>query len=175
MDAVRAELTSIGGTVAVESKKNVGTTFKIFAPISIAIIKSLLCEVNKNVYAFPITSVEAIRKYTPSEIHKMNGEYAFKYEDELVPLLDVANVLYDSENDYSHKDEVDVVITNVANRLIGFSVDGLLREDDLVVKTIDVMSDIRTVSGASILGSGNVVLILDINEMVRKASLERME
>ncbi len=174
MDAVRTELTSIGGTVTVESEKDRGTTFKIFAPISIAIIKSLLCTVDKNVYAFPITSVEAIRKYAPSEIHRMNGENALKYGDELVPLLDVADVLYDSTTDYSRKDEVDVVITNVANRLIAFSVDGLLREDDLVVKPIDVMSDVRTVSGASLLGSGNVVLILDINEMVRKASLERM-
>ncbi|RKZ28925.1 hypothetical protein DRQ26_00080 [bacterium] len=174
MDAVRSELTSIGGTIVVKSKVGVGTTFEIFAPISIAIIKSLLCEVGGNVYAFPITTVEAIRKFLPSEIRRMNGENFFRFEGELVPLLDVGNVLYDKNPDYHSKDDVNVIITNVANKLFGFSVDELLREEDLVVKPLDVLSDVKTVSGASLLGSGDVVLILDISEMVRKASLERM-
>lgn len=177
MDAVRTELASIGASIAVQSTPKKGTTFKIVAPISIAIVKSLLCEVRGNVYAFPITNVQAIRNVPQKELHRMNGEHTFSFEDELVPVLSVESLLFNTKTNLTKKGEWDVVIVNTMNRLVGFAVDGLLREDDLVVKSIDVPTfsggGVRSVSGASLLGDGSVALILDPNEMIKQASLRR--
>ncbi len=175
MDAVRSEITSIGGAISVHSEPGRGTTFSIIAPVSIAIVKSLLCNVQGNVYAFPVSSIEAIRHIPRGEIHRMNGDWAFRYEESIVPILYVGEVLFGSKSPIEENDDdiLNVVVVNTANELVGFSVDELIREDDLMVKTIDVLTDVRTVSGASLLGDGSVVLILDANEMVKKASMRK--
>ena len=173
MDAVRAALASIGGTIQVESRLNKGTTFILDVPMSIAIIKCLLCEVRDKYYAFPITVVNAIRNVPRGEVHRMNGENAFSFEERLVQLLDVASLLSDAPADFSECDDFNVVIANAAGKMVGFAVDKLLREADLVVKPLQSLTDVRSVSGASLLGDGSIVLILDAGEMVKQASLGR--
>ena len=123
--------------------------------------------------AFIVFIIEAIRHVAASDVKHINGEPAFTFEGEMIQLLNIKSVLFGDSTECTDSDEFDVIISSVSNRPVGFIVDKLLREEDLVVKTLDVISEVRQVSGASLLGDGSIVLILDTNEMVKMASLKK--
>ncbi|RKZ29345.1 hypothetical protein DRQ36_08925 [bacterium] len=175
MDVVRAELSSIGGIVQLYSKPGIETKVTLDIPVSIATIKTLLCEVNERAYAIPINVIDAIQYIKPEDIRSVNGEDNFAFRDELTPILYLRTLLFSLEPEITETEEIEVVVVDYAGKHVGLAVDRLIREEEIVVKPIEVLSDVRAVSGASILGDGSVVLILDVNELMKRASTRKVE
>ncbi len=173
MDAVRAELASIGGAVSVHSVLGVGTTFTIDVPISVAVVKALLCRVAGRILAIPVSSVVSVRQVQPQDVKAVGGEKSFTFLDEPVPLVELSELLYDLPP--GRGDEcIRVVVVDFAGRRVGFAVDEFIREEDIVAKPLSVPGEVRVVSGAAVLGDGSVALILDVGETIRKASLRKV-
>ncbi|GEM_PF-960656 len=173
LDIVRAELSAIGGIISFHSTVGLGSDFTLDIPLSIATIKTLLCKITGKPCAIPVNTIDSVTAITVEEIHTVSGEDNFMFQEELVPLVDVGEVLYNTESKLESHQDINVIVVNPSGKRVGLIVDSLVREEEIVVKSFDVMSDIRCVSGASILGDGSVVLILDPSEIVKKASIRK--
>ena len=171
MDVVRSELSTIGGTVSIESVRNKGTTFTIDVPLSIAVIKALLCDVAGKTMIIPSSVIEELVEVERNKIQSISGQPHILLDENLIPIYDVGKMLYD-EPIKLKGDKVELVITRSKTRNVALWVDKFIREDDIVVKSFWIPADVRSISGATILGNGKVALILDPYETIKLISLK---
>lgn len=160
MDIVRSVLSRLKGTVTIDSALGKGTTFRLTLPLTLAIIKALLFHVGDQVYAVPLSSVLEITRVNDDEIHEVDAREVFRVRDQLINLVRLSRLLPDAhESTGKHF----VVVVGMRSMKFGLIVDRLFGEDELVIKAIDdYLVATELVSGASILGDGTVVLILNI-------------
>ncbi|MCD6531470.1 chemotaxis protein CheA [bacterium] len=169
LDAVRDEISSIGGNIFVKSQRNRGTTFTIDVPLSIAVIKALLCNVAGKNVAIPSSLIDKLIYANHDQIKQVSGKPHFLWEDDLVPVYDIGEVIY---NTPSQTDEtVNLILCRLGSRSVALQVERFSRETEVVVKTFWSPWEIRTVSGATILGDGSLALILDPFETIKLASI----
>ncbi len=161
MDAVKTVIESMNGSVELKTSLGVGTSFYVKLPLTLAIIKALLVQVSQEIYAIPIEAIRENLYVTPNEIKTIQGEKVINLRNEVLPLIYLDEVLGTGSLD---RDEtLSVVVVEVADRKLGFVVDVLLGQQEIVIKSLSkVVEDIRGVAGATVLGSGRVALILDV-------------
>ncbi len=171
MDIVRSVLGRLKGTVAIDSAPGKGTTFRLTLPLTLAIIKALLFRVGDQLYAVPLGSVLEITRATDQEIHEVDAREVFRLRDQLITLVRLSRLLPDvQESAGKHF----VVVVGMRNTKFGLIVDRLFGEEELVIKAIDdYLVATELVSGASILGDGTVVLILNIPAFVDRVIRHR--
>jgi len=174
MDVVKTVLERLKGTVTVNSEPGVGTTFLLKVPLTLAIIRALLCRVADKLYAVPLNSVLEIARTTEGEIHRVDGREVIRLREYVLPLARLRRIA--SRNvEGAHSSRSFVVVIAVGDRKFGLVVDKLIGEEELVIKALDdhlVATDL--VSGASILGDGTVVLILNVNAVVERLGRTRV-
>lgn len=170
LDVVQSVLQRLKGTVEVESRSGQGTTFRLKLPLTLAIIKALLFRVEQRLYAIPLNSVAEIARTHESDLHRVDHNEVLQLRDQVLPLMrlgrppaapDVASKLF-------------VLVITSGDRKYGLIVDALEGEEELVIKALDdqaVATDL--VSGASILGDGRVVLILNLPSLVERFAKAR--
>ena len=169
MDVVATALDRLKGTVEIESASGVGTKFRVMVPLTLASIQALLFRIGGHLYAAPLTNVVEIARITPADIHRVDNHSVIRLRDQLLTLVYLDRI----ELEASAAKKAFVVVIGAGERKFGLVVDALLGEEELVIKTLDdhlAASDI--VTGASILGDGTVVLILNITALA--ARLGRM-
>lgn len=160
MDVVAAALERLKGSVEIESSPAAGTKFRLIVPLTLASIQALLFRISGRLYAAPISNVLEITRITTDDIHRVDNHSVIRLRDQLLPLVYLDRPVSDN---LSAK-KVFVVVIGTGERKFGLVVDALLGEEELVIKALDdrlAASDI--VTGASILGDGTVVLILNIS------------
>jgi len=165
MDVVKTVLEKLKGTVSIKSTPGKGTTFFLKVPLTLAIIKALLFRVGDRMYAVPLASVVEITRTRQSALHRVDNHDVMQLRNEVLPLLHLSRLT--DETDESQK--MFVVVITTGERKFGLVVDQLVGEEELVIKAMDdhlVATDL--VSGASILGDGTVVLILNLSSVVAK-------
>jgi two-component system chemotaxis sensor kinase CheA len=166
MDVVKSVLDRLKGTIQIDTKPGVGTTFYLKVPLTLAIIKALLFEVAGRLYAIPLGSVVEIARAQESEVHRVDQHEVLRLRDEVLTLVRLRRLM---KSPPSEAKKMFVVVVSIADRKFGLVVDRLAGEDELVIKALDdhlVASDF--VSGASIMGDGTVVLILNMQAAVSK-------
>lgn len=173
MDAVRSEIASIGGAINVRSKVGVGTTFSIDVPISVAIIKALICDSAGHKIAIPTTSIQELFHIKPNQVESIGGEPHIKVDGNFYSLCDTASVLFNRKSQIMERDCINVVLANAGSKIAAFVVDKFIKESEIAVKSFWSPVESRTVSGVSLLGDGTIVLILDLNELLRLVFLRR--
>jgi two-component system chemotaxis sensor kinase CheA len=177
MDVVKKTLDSIGGSIKLLSEAGQGTTIQLTLPSSMAVKSCLLLELNAEVYAIPLAYTESVISLYKSDIHKAGGGLVATHLGKnftVVFLKDVfdqhndktsfnLNVLQ-SSFDFIHPEEkLEIVVVNFNNRTVGFVVDKLLQQKEIVEKPLMKPVDrVRFISGVTILGSGNVCLVLNV-------------
>ena len=169
MDAVAGALERLKGTIEVQSKPGMGTTFRIMVPLTLASIQALLFQVSGHLYAVPLANVIEITRIRNEDIHRVDDYDVIRLRDQLLTLVHLDRLMPASSNRTSKK--IFVIVIGAGERKFGVIVDGLLGEEELVIKALDdrlAASDI--VSGASILGDGTVVLILNIAAVAHRFS-----
>jgi two-component system, chemotaxis family, sensor kinase CheA len=165
MDVVRTVLNRLKGTVSIATAPGKGTKFFLKVPLTLAIIKALLFRVSGRIYAVPLASVVEITRVARSQIHNVDNHDVIQLRDDVLALVH----LHGLDRQANSANKMFVVVTNLGDRKFGLVVDHLVGEEELVIKALDdqlVATDL--VSGASILGDGTVVLILNIASVVAK-------
>jgi two-component system chemotaxis sensor kinase CheA len=165
MDVVRTVLERLKGTVSIRTAPGKGTTFSLKVPLTLAIIKALLFRVSDRVYAVPLASVVEITRASRSQVHRVDNHDVIQLRDDVLSLVHLQGLAQQQ----SDANKMFVIVTALGDRKFGLVVDQLVGEEELVIKALDdhlVATDL--VSGASILGDGTVVLILNIATVVNK-------
>jgi two-component system chemotaxis sensor kinase CheA len=165
MDVVKTVLEKLKGTVTIRTTPGKGTTFFLKVPLTLAIIKALLFRVGDRLYAVPLASVVEITRTTQGALHRVDNHDVMQLRSEVLMLLH----LHRLEKEQADTDKMFVVVISTGERKFGLVVDQLVGEEELVIKAMDdhlVATDL--VSGASILGDGTVVLILNLSSVVAK-------
>ncbi len=166
MDVVKTKVDSLGGLVHIESTLGEGSKLVIRLPLTLAIIQTLMVQLGKDVYAIPSSYIEQITSLNQEDIKRIRKQEVFMLRGEVVPLIRLQDILDipDAKNNYFN--ELDVVVLRVGERLIGCVVDALLRQQDVVIKSLGgFLGTIKGIAGATILGDGRVALILDIRSV----------
>jgi two-component system, chemotaxis family, sensor kinase CheA len=165
MDVVQSVLHRLKATVSVYTRPGQGTTFRLKLPLTLAIIKALLFWVEARLYAIPLNAVLEIARTTEAEVHQVDNYEVLQLRNQVLPLLRLGRPQMSEAAQKSTK--LFVLVITVGERKYGLIVDALDGEEELVIKALDDQTfSTDLVSGASILGDGRVVLILNLPAVV---------
>ncbi|MGH9333064.1 MAG: chemotaxis protein CheA, partial [Vicinamibacteria bacterium] len=176
MDVVRESIENLKGVIELETTAGKGTRFLIRLPLTLAILRAVLVEVAGKAFAIPLTGVLEIVRVPRDRASSILGQGVLHWRDQVVPLVSLRDALGLSSGDFPARSGRDfVLLVGEAERRVGLLAEGLLGEQELVVKPIeDPLSRSPGVAGASILGNGRVVLILHTRGLLDKhVSLSR--
>jgi two-component system chemotaxis sensor kinase CheA len=172
LDVVRTVLDRLKGTVQVSSQKGRGSTFQLRAPLTLASIQTLLFRADGRLFAVPLSSVVEITRIADHEIHRVDRREVLRLREQILTLvrLNQLSRLHSIDAQPAKKKSF-VVVIGAAEKRFGLLVDSLVGEEELVIKALPaeiISSDL--VSGASILGDGTVVLILNVPAVLSRLS-----
>jgi two-component system chemotaxis sensor kinase CheA len=171
MDVVKTVLERLKGNISIKTEEAKGTTFYLRVPLTLAIIKALLFRLGERMYAVPLASVVEITRATQSEVHRVEGHDVIRLREEILTLVHLRAL---GSKSASTKNMF-VVVVSLSDRKFGLVVDRMVGEEELVIKALDdQLVATELVSGASILGDGTVVLILNISAVVSRAGRMQM-
>ena len=170
MDVVQSVLHRLKASVSVETRLGQGTTFRLKLPLTLAIIKALLFWVEQRLYAIPLNAVLEIARTFEAEVHQVDNYEVLQLRNQVLPLLRLGRPAPEGDR----KSKLFVLVITVGERKYGLIVDALEGEEELVIKALDDQTfSTDLVSGASILGDGRVVLILNLPAVVEHVAKAR--
>jgi two-component system chemotaxis sensor kinase CheA len=174
MDVVQSVLQRLKATIHIETRPGQGTTFRLKLPLTLAIIKALMFWVEKRLYAIPLNAVSQIARSTESEVHQVDNYEVLQLRNQVLPLLRLGRK---PAPDLDRKTaKLFVLVITVGEKKYGLIVDKLEGEEELVIKALDGQTFVTDlVNGASILGDGKVVLILNLAAVVEHVAKARPE
>jgi len=166
MDVVRRNIQALNGSIEVKSQRNVGSTFIIRLPLTLAILDGQLVKVCEETYIFPLVSiVESIQIHRSSLNHVTGSQYVMQLRDEYIPIVRLDQI-FGLRDDKDVVDEMMLVVVEGDNEKIGIVVDDLLGQQQVVIKSLEQnYQKVSGISGATILGDGTVALIIDISSI----------
>jgi two-component system chemotaxis sensor kinase CheA len=174
MDVVQSVLQRLKATIHVETHVGQGTTFRLKLPLTLAIIKALMFWVEQRLYAIPLNAVSQIARAMESEVHQVDNYEVLQLRNQVLPLLRLGRPSAANADRKSTK--LFVLVITVGERKYGLIVDSLEGEEELVIKALDDQTfSTDLVNGASILGDGKVVLILNLLAVVEHVARMRPE
>lgn len=185
LDVVKNALDTIGGKVHVSSTKGEGTTFTLYLPTSIAVKGALLFEVHANSYAIPLIHTQSVSTILNEELHHVGTSVFVDFKGETIPVVYLEDIFIQEgviedarSGPRNNKSKQDMVIVTYNNRRLGLIVDKLLRQQDIVVKPLQKpVQDIELFGGVTLLGTGEVCLVLDVpsiskNYLTRRSNVD---
>src|SRR5271154_5214885 len=172
MDVVQSVLQRLKATIHVETHPGQGTTFRLKLPLTLAIIKALMFWVEQRLYAIPLNAVSQIARAMESEVHQVDNYEVLQLRNQVLPLLRLGRPVAADADRKSCK--LFILVITVGERKYGLAVDALEGEEELVIKALDEQTFATDlVNGASILGNGHVVLILNLPAVVEHVAHAR--
>jgi two-component system chemotaxis sensor kinase CheA len=172
MDVVQSVLHRLKATIHIETHLGQGTTFRLKLPLTLAIIKALMFWVEQRLYAIPLNAVSQIARTTEAEVHQVDNYEVLQLRNQVLPLLRMGRRAAGD----GKSNKLFVLVITVGEKKYGLIVDALEGEEELVIKALDDQTfSTDLVNGASILGDGKVVLILNLPAVVEHVSRSRPE
>lgn len=166
LDVVKSKIESLSGEVEVKSKMGEGSTWIIRLPLTLAIIQALMVIVGGEKYAISLGSIQTIEDISPDEIKLVQNREVIHLRGTVIPIIRLSEEL-DIESSKSPDENLVVVIVKKGENLAGLVVDELMGQQEIVIKSLGkYISKCKIISGATILGDGEVALILDANALI---------
>ena len=166
LDVVKNKIEGLGGDVEVVTKLGEGTTFIVRLPLTLAIIQALMVEVGDGKYALPLNSIVTVEDVPVSEIKYVQSNEVINLRGTVIPLVRLDEVL-DCESTARDAENLVVVIVKKGDKQAGLVIDNLIGQQEIVIKPLGKYINVpRMISGATILGDGEVALIIDSNSLV---------
>lgn len=166
LDVVKSKIEMLGGEVEVKTKLGEGSTWTIRLPLTLAIIQALMVEVGGEKYAISLNSVTTLENIAPSDVKLVQSEEVIHLRGSVIPLIRLNEVL-DIESTRKEGENMVVAIVKKGDKLAGLVVDKLMGQQEIVIKSLGkFIGKSRLISGATILGDGEVALILDANVLI---------
>jgi two-component system chemotaxis sensor kinase CheA len=173
MDVVKTNVAKLNGYVEVMTKKDVGSTFRISLPLTLAIIQAMMVRIGGEYYALPQSMVEETLRVNKKDIKEVAGQNVITIRGKVLPVFSMSEVLGIRAVEESSSDTIYVLVVSVADRRFCATVDELIGQEEIVIKTITgVDSEECGILGATITGDGKVVLILDLAVTARKIFMQ---
>jgi two-component system chemotaxis sensor kinase CheA len=172
MDVVQSVVYRLKATIHIETRVGQGTTFRLKLPLTLAIIKALMFWVEHHLYAIPLNAVSQIARSTEADVHQVDNYEVLQLRNQVLPLLRLGR---GAAMDIDRKStKLFVLVITVGEKKYGLIVDKLEGEEELVIKALDDQTFVTDlVNGASILGDGKVVLILNLPAVVEHVAKAR--
>jgi two-component system chemotaxis sensor kinase CheA len=165
LDVVKNKVESLGGMLVMESRPGEGTTFSLKLPLTLAIIQALLVKCRGQTYAIPLSVISETAMVSPHEVRSVSQQEVIFLREEAIPMARLDRLLDLPEEEA--RDEFPVVVVEMASRRVAVAVDELLGQQEIVISSLDKMlKRIKGFGGATILGTGEVALILDIPSLL---------
>ncbi len=170
MDVVRTNIKSLKGSVNIASEVGKGSTFTLTLPLTLAIIDALMVKVAGQTFAIPLDAVSETTKIRSDILSEVNGRKAVTLRDEVLGIVPLSELLGFPGND-KEEEILSVVVVHDNQRRLGLAVDMLLERQEIVIKPLgEYLGDRKGLSGATIMGDGGVILILDPHEIYMMAT-----
>ena len=165
LDVVKTKIAALGGDIEVKTELGVGSTFIIRLPLTLAIIQALMVELGDEKYAISLGSIQIIEDIPVSDIKYVQTKEVVNLRGSVIPIIRLDEVLdIESSNE---EETLTVVIVKKGDRLAGLVVDKLIGQQEIVIKSLGkYISNSKIINGATILGDGEVALILDVNTLL---------
>ena len=165
LDVVKSKIESLSGEVSVKTKLGEGSTWQIRLPLTLAIIQALMVVVGNEKYAIPLDSIQSIEDVAPTDIKTVENKEVINLRGSVTPIIRVSRAL-DTESTKAEDEDLVVVITRKGDQQFGLVIDELMGQQEIVIKPLGrYMNKCRMISGATILGDGEIALILDTNQL----------
>jgi two-component system chemotaxis sensor kinase CheA len=173
LDVVKTKIESLGGTIDIETIQGKGSKFIVRLPLTLAIIQALLVGVGTEKYAVPLNSIKETVTINSKNINRIKNQEITLFRGEVLPiirlneLLDISgNIFENSASNDFYNEDLTVVIVKKGEKLLGLAVDELIGQQEIVIKSLGkFLNNIKLIAGATILGDGQVALILDVNTL----------
>ncbi len=166
LDVVKTKIEALGGEIEAKTKLGQGSNFIIRLPLTLAIIQSLMVIIGDEKFALPLGSIQTVEDIPATEIKTIQGKEVINLRGTVVPIVRLGNLLNCKKPEQA-PEELLVVIVKKGERLAGMVVDELIGQQEIVIKSIGkYIKSHKIISGATILGNGEVALILDVNSLV---------
>lgn len=170
MDVVKNKIEGIGGSFSIESTVGMGTTVSIRLPVSMAIVNAILVDISKEIFAIPLNNIVETLKVDSNLIRETVNKAIIPYREEVLTLIRLKDKLgFDNESkEASENCKLSVVVCSIGHQKVGFIVDQFIGQQEIVIKSLtnQTLKRIKGYSGATILGSGRVAMILDVTSLV---------
>lgn len=165
LDVVKSKITELGGHVEVQTELGKGSKFIVRLPLTLAIIQALMISIGNEKYAIPLSNIQNIEDVHKEDIKLVQNQEVIMVRNEIIPIVRLHSVLGLPEEE--DKDLMMGVIVKKGERQVGFIIDSLIGQQEIVIKSLGkYLSGIDIIAGATILGNGEVALILDINSLI---------
>ncbi|RCW47706.1 MULTISPECIES: chemotaxis protein CheA [unclassified Halanaerobium] len=168
MDIVRNVVKKLDGQISIDSQLGKGSSFVISLPLTLAITQALMVNITDDIFAIPLNSVSETLIISEENIKKVRGKDVIVLRDNTIPLVSADKILGNENSSYvSDSRDLSVVILKSGDRRIGLIVDELLNQQEIVIKSLgSYLQDTEYISGATIIGDGDVALIIDVRDIV---------
>jgi len=168
LDVVKSKIATLGGHVAVTSTLGEGTLFSVQLPLTLSIISAMMIRLGSEKYAIPLSSIVETGIIRKEQVRNVHGSKLIPYRDAHIPLMSLSK-FFDAA-DYSEEDEeeTEIVVIRKGDRLAALAIDSFIGQNEIVIKNLGkYLPQVQGISGATILGDGQVALILDPNALIK--------
>ncbi|MGG4169803.1 chemotaxis protein CheA [Rossellomorea vietnamensis] len=167
LDVVKATIESLGGSITIDSTEGQGSLFSIQLPLTLSIISVMLVEIQEEKYAIPLSSIIETAIVKKEEIMKAHNQRVIDFRGKVVPLLFLEDV-FEVPKHSKEEELYSVVIVRKGEKMAGLVVDSFIGQQEVVLKSLgNYLNDVFAISGATILGDGQVALIVDCNALIK--------
>lgn len=168
MDVVKSTIEKLNGVVDVHSSLNEGSTFSLKLPLTMAIFKALFIGIDQETYAIPISNIIETVKLQPDDINYIDGRKTTVIRNEVLPVLGLKDLVKDKKDSEDLTSSVYGVIIQREDKKFGLLVDQLIGEQEITIKNVGgSMKRTKGIAGVTITGDGRVILVLDVNTLVK--------
>ncbi|WP_096272554.1 chemotaxis protein CheA [Paucisalibacillus globulus] len=168
LDVVKNKIQSLGGSIIVQSEQGKGSKFSIELPLTLSILSALLVQVQRETYAIPLSSIVETVSLSKDDLMFVHGQSVMDFRGKVIPILSLSDIFQVPVESLGTNQNYNVVVVQKGDKLTGLLVDELIGKKEVVLKSLgNFIKDVFGISGATILGDGNVALIVDPNALIQ--------
>ncbi|MFD2044944.1 chemotaxis protein CheA [Ornithinibacillus salinisoli] len=167
LDVVRSKIESLGGNIIVESEPGKGSKFSIQLPLTLSILTTLLVTVQRETYAVPLSAIVETMILEDHQVMYVQGQKVIDFRGKVIPIVSLKDI-FNVPSEETEQEASAVVIIHKGDKMTGLLVDSFIGQKEVVLKSLgNYLRDVFAISGATILGDGQVSLIIDPNALVK--------
>lgn len=168
LDVVKTKITSLGGNVTVTTVEGKGSKFSVQLPLTLSIISAMLVKLGSEKYAIPLSSIVETSIIQKSSIINVHGNQMIKFRNSVIPIISLSQLFDSPDYDESTEVEHEIIVIHKGDKLAAIIIDEFIGQSDIVLKSLGkYLTNIFGISGATILGDGQVALIIDPNALIK--------
>ncbi|OPH61951.1 chemotaxis protein CheA [Paenibacillus ferrarius] len=168
LDVVKTKIQMLGGHVQVDSKPGLGSKFSVQLPLTLSIISAMLVRLGSEKYAIPLSSIVETSAIQKQQIRNIHGNKMVDYRNSVIPLVSLSTLFNVPDFNEDLEEETEIVVVRKGDKQVALMVDEFIGQQEIVLKTLGkYLSGLFAISGATILGDGQVALIIDPNALIK--------